>query len=407
MTDIQQTLLSLLTDLDAVCQREGIRYYLCKETALGAYRGGAFFPSCCEANVAMTAEDALRFIKAVKKEGRADRTVDSMYSNKNYPDFTLRYGDTNTLMMELPYNGSSVLPTVGVTIHMIRYKSKHSGKIYRYTRSLWKLCVKPTATVAGFARRAAVMLCHAGKNVLGGHFFSRALFRLWVSIHKKKNKKDVSICAGSYKYANSLIKEQTSLTLEGHPFPCFADVEDYLLTCYGENYATCQPKYLTPSSSLLMSVNVSYKEYLRRTANRINYKSVQKKKMRLNLIQAKVSFYNSRINRYYAVVDRTQRRYAMYEMYMPMKDELLELYRTERWEELNERLKPYRSALWACYKKKLGLCFDKEIFDITMDVLLREGSTSYVRKLRAMVPASHWEPMVITDYKGDPVNYVG
>lgn len=407
MTDIQQKLLTLLVDVDAVCRREGIRYYLCKETALSAYREGSFFPSCCEANVAMTVEDALRFLKAVNKENRADRTVDSMYSNKNYPDFTIRYGDADTLMMQLPYNEASVVPTIAVTIHMIRYKSKYSSKIYHYTKSLWKLCVKPTVTVAGFARRTAVSLCHGLKNVLGGKYFSRAIFKLWVSIHSKKNKKDISICAGSYKYDRDLIKKQDTITLEGHTFATFHDVEEYLETAYGENYETCKPKYLKPSSSLLTSANVSYQEYVRRSKTRLDYKEIQKKKLRLDMIQAKVSYYNNKINGYYAIVDRTQRRYAMYEMYMPMKSRLLELHRTEQWEELNELLKPYRSALWACYKKKLGLCFDKEIFDITMDILLMEGSHSYVRKLRAMVPESHWEPMVITDYKGEPINYVG
>ena len=406
MTDIQQKLLTLLTDLDAVCQREGIRYYLCKETALSAYRDGAFFPSCCEANVAMTAEDALRFLKAVRKENRADRIADSMCTNKNYPNFTVRYGDAGTLMMKLPYNEASVVPVVAVTIHMIRYKSKYSSKIYHYTNALWKACVKPTVTVAGI-RRVAVGACHAAKNLLGGRLFSRNLFKLWVSIHSKKNKKDISICAGSYKYPGDLIKTQTTVTLEGHSFPTFAELETYLEIAFGENYATRKPSYLTPSSSLLASANVSYQEYIRRSKERINYKDIQKKKLKLDLIQAKVSFYNRKINNYYAIVDRTQRRFAMYEMYMPMKSQLVQLHKEERWEELNELLKPYRSALWACYKKKLGLCFDKEIFDITMDVLLMEGSTSYVRKLRTMVPEAHWEPMVITDYKGEPINYVG
>lgn len=407
MTDIQQKLLALLTDLDAVCQREGIRYYLCKETALSAYRDGTFFPSCCEANVAMTTEDALRFIKAVRKEKRADRVVDSMFSNKNYPNFTVRYGDADTLMMKLPYNEASVVPVIAVTIHMIRYKSKHSSRIYRYTNALWKACVKPTVTVAGFTRRAAVIACHAGKNVLGGRLFSRNLFKLWVSIHSKKNKQDISICSGGYKFPGALIAKQTTVTLEGQAFPTFGELETYLEIAFGENYAACKPSYLAPSSSLLASANVSYQEYIRRSKERINYKSIQKKKIKLDLIQAKVSLYNHKINGYYAIVDRTQRRFAMYEMYMPMKSQLVQLHKEERWEELNELLKPYRSALWACYKKKLGLCFDKEIFDITMDILLLEGSKTYVRKLRAMVPEAHWEPMVITDYKGEPINYVG
>ena len=64
---------------------------------------------------------------------------------------------------------------------------------------------------------------------------------------------------------------------------------------------------------------------------------------------------------------------------------------------------PYRSALWTFYKKGLGLCFDKEIFELTMEILRMEGSYSYVQKLREMVPAQHWEPMKVTDYKGQLV----
>lgn len=406
MNDVQQKLLTLLTDLDAICQREGIQYYLCKETALAAYRNEGFFPSCYELNVAMTTTDALRFIRAVNKENRADRIVDSMYSNKNYPDFTVRYGDTNTLMMQLPFNSASYLPNIAITIHMIRYKSSKAIKTYRRTRTLWKACVKPTVTVAGLGRRSAVMLCHAGKNILGGRVFSRALFKMWVRIHSHKNDQNISVCASRYSFPSHLLSGTTTLRFEGHAFPTFADPESYFLKEYGKKWETCKPAYLTPSSSLPVSVNVSYREYIRRTKSQINYRAIQKKKFKLDLIQAKVSLYNHKINGYYAVVDRTQRRFAMYEMYMPMKDKLVQLHREEKWEELNELLKPYRSALWACYKKKLGLCFDKDIFEMTMDVLLREGSKTYVRKLRAMVPEEHWKPIVITDYKGEPVENV-
>lgn len=406
MTDVQQKLLTLLTDLDAVCQREGIQYYLCKETALSAYTKEGFFPSCCEANVAMTTADALRFIKAVNKENRADRSIDSMYSNKNYPDFTLRYGDTNTLMMMLPFNNASYLPNIAVTIHMIRFKSGKAVKVYRHTRTLWKACVRPTVTVAGFGRRAAVIACHVVKNILGGRLFSRALFKLWVNLHRNKNDQNVSICAGRYTFPNALLDAVSTVTLEGCTFPTFADPETYFLKEYGKNWQTCKPEYLVASSSLLVSANVSYREYILRAKDQINYKAIQKQKIKLDLIQAKVSLYNHKINGYYAIVDRTQRRFAMYEKYMPMKEQLVQLHKEERWDELNELLKPYRSALWACYKKKLGLCFDKDIFEMTMDILLREGSKTYVRKLRAMVPEEHWKPIVITDYKGEPVENV-
>ncbi len=406
MTDVQKKLLNLLIELDTICQREGIQYYLCKETALSAYKEKGFFPSCYEINVAMTTTDALRFARAVKKEKRPNRVVDSMWNNKNYPDFTMRYGDTGSLMMQLPFNSASFHPNIAVTIHMIRYKTARGAKIYRYTRPLWKACVKPTSSVAGFSRRAAVLACHFAKNLLGGRLFSRMLFKLWVRIHSHKNSKNVSICAGSYKFPNKLLSGKTMVDFEGHSFPTFANLETYFLKEFDKEWKTCQPEYLMPSASLLVSAKVSYQDYLRRSKNHIDYKALQRNKLKLETVQAKVSLYNQKINVYYAIVDRTQRRYAMWEKYMPMKDELVKLHQEGRWEELNEHLKPFRSALWACYKKGLGLCFDKDIFEMTMDILLREGSKTYVRKCRAMVPEEHWEPIVITDYKGEPVDNV-
>ena len=271
---------------------------------------------------------------------------------------------------------------------------------------MWKACTKPISGIGSFRRRAAVFACHAAKNVLGGRLFSRALFKLWVRIHSHKNKKNVSICAGSYIFPATLLDDKTLVEFEGRTFPTFANPETYFLKEYDKDWRTCTPEYLTPSSSLVASTKVSYQEYLRRSKNHINYKALQKNKIKLEAVQAKVALYNQKINAYYAIVDRTQRRYAMWEKYMPMKDELVKLHQEGRWEELNEHLKPYRSALWACYKKGLGLCFDKDIFEMTMDILLREGSKTYVRKCRAMVPEEHWKPIVITDYKGEPVDNV-
>ena len=112
---------------------------------------------------------------------------------------------------------------------------------------------------------------------------------------------------------------------------------------------------------------------------------------------------NKVIDKYYNLVYRTEKRFAMYEKYMPIKKLLVKLHKEGRYEELNKLLKPYRSVLLSCYKKGLGLCFDKEIFDMTMDILRSEGRYQYVNKLYEMVPQEHWKPMVITDYKGNLV----
>lgn len=405
MTDVQKKLLELLCDLDAICTRENIRYYLCSETAYAAFVNQAFPTGMIEASVAMLPHDALKFIAAVKKENRPDRVLDSMYSNKDYPDFTMRYGNTDTLLLKLPFAGNGAVPCIAVTIHMIRYKPKHLVRLYGYMTKFWKAC---TAKPEGFSRpavRTAVKACHIVRDVLGGKYFSRALFKVWCAMFSTNKKaKKISVCAGKYVYPAEILKETDLFKFEDHTFPSFAYIDTYLKTAYTSDFATNPPKFLKASSSVLVSAHVSYQKYLARAQELgVDFDQIKRNKVLCDAQQRKVSAYNKKITKYYDIVARTEKRFALYEQYMPMKEHLKALYEQECYDELNTLLHPYRSALWTFYQKGLGLCFDKEIFDITMDIIQKEGSYTYARKLRAMVPAQHWEPMVITNFKGEPV----
>lgn len=405
MTDIQNKLLELLVDLDTICQNQGIAYFLSFETAHAAFVNKEFYPDCSEASVAMTPDNALKFIAAVKKENRPDRVTDSMCTNKNYPDFSVRYGDPNTLMMQLPCNTPSPLPFIGVTIHMIRRKPKGAGRFYRYSSLYWKVCNKPTVFFDRPAVRAAATVCHAMKHILGGKLFSRWLFKRWCSVTTANRKaKKLAIGKGKYSYTAELLHAREPLELEGKQLQSFAYIDSHLKTAYGSSFRTKTPSYLKLYDNVMASVHIPYRKYLEQAkAHNVDFAAIRLNKAKYDSLQRRVSAYNKKITKYYNIVDRTDKRFAMYELYMPMKEQLFKMYEDEQYDELNELLHPYRSALWSCYKKGLGLCFDKEIFELTMQLLLREDSYTYVHKLRALVPKQHWEPMVITDYKGEPV----
>lgn len=403
MNDIQQKLFDLLTDLDDICTREGIRYYLCEETALAAQVRGNFFKSCLQASVAMTPQDALRFAAAVKKAKRPDRATDSMLNNKHYPNFTMLYSDPNTMMIRLPLHKEAKKPCVGVTIQMIRHQPKRFGAIGNYITKFWKVCCKPAATVGGTFHHTVVAICNGMQRIFGT-LLSGTLFRLWGAMYGAGNhSKRISICSDTFQYPAGLVSSTSKVSFEGREFTTFGNIAQYLTVRYGEQYATKTPKFTTASPTLLASANISYDTYVQRLNKEMDMDAVNRTQDEYNKLQKTISSYNRKIERYYAIVARTEKRFALYEQYMPMKEELLKLDQEGRYEELNELLHPYCSALHTFYKKKLGLCFDKEIFDITMNVLEREGRTVYAAKLRAMVPDAHWKPMVITNYKGEPV----
>ena len=404
MTDVQKKLLELLTDVDGICKRENIKYYLCDDTAHAAVTEHCLYKNGCQVNIAMTPDNMCKFIEAVKKENRADRIVDSMMTNKAYPDFSASYADPNTTMIELPYKEEGKKPYIGVTIHMIRFKPKSRRKYYKITTNVWEYCHKNANEYPTLFKKSVVFGCNTVKNVFGEANLGRHLFKNWCDIFSA-NKKAEKIAIGMSKYIfdASLLKKEGAAVLEGKEYPVFGDVEAYLNKKYNcDDFRAIKPKYAVPSDTLMVSSLISYSDYVEKAkAMGVDFDAINQNRKTSSKLEKKVSEYNRRIGKYYAIVERTEKRFAMYETYMPMKENLLQLHKEGRYEELNELLHSYRSALWTCYKKGLGLCFDKEIFEITMNLLEMEGQDSYAKKLREMVPESHWEPMTITDYKGD------
>ena len=316
MTDIQNILLDLLTDLDAICKKENIKYSLCLETAHSAVLQQSFYPSCCEANVAMTPDHALKFIAAVKKENRQDRIVDSMLSNPAYPDFTVRYGNPNTSMIHLPYTPSGAVPCMAVTIHMIRRKPATMNKVYRYSKAFWKACnVSPNAYPSSL-KRTAIIGCHVIKRVLGASNLSRMLFKQWVSLFSANKKaKKLAIATDKYSFAADLLEAEDVCLLEGKQFPVFGYVDAYLNKAYGcSDFRKITPKYAVPSSTLLVSPYVPYQKYLDRAQELgVDFDAVRKNHAEYSKLRKQVSAYNKKIEKYYALVFRTEKRFAMYE----------------------------------------------------------------------------------------------
>lgn len=66
--DVQQVLLVILKDIDAICRRYNITYWLNGGSALGAVRHKGFIPWDDDADIAMMRDDFNRFIDVMKEE---------------------------------------------------------------------------------------------------------------------------------------------------------------------------------------------------------------------------------------------------------------------------------------------------------------------------------------------------
>lgn len=66
--DVQHILLEMLKDIDTLCQKYDIPYYLTGGSCLGAVRHNGFIPWDDDADIGMLYEDYVRFLKVLEKE---------------------------------------------------------------------------------------------------------------------------------------------------------------------------------------------------------------------------------------------------------------------------------------------------------------------------------------------------
>jgi len=97
---VQLRQLEILKEIDAICRRHDIDYWLDGGTLLGAVRHGGFIPWDDDIDVAMRLEDLPRFVAAARKELPAElemQTPDTD-SNVKLPIFKVR--DQNSFLVE-------------------------------------------------------------------------------------------------------------------------------------------------------------------------------------------------------------------------------------------------------------------------------------------------------------------
>lgn len=96
MNKVQENLLGLLQEIDDICQKYDIEYYLGGGTLVGAIRHGGFLPWDDDADIHMSRENAYKFIEAVKAEGLNDRAVYMTGLNCDYRYSLGRYLNTSS-----------------------------------------------------------------------------------------------------------------------------------------------------------------------------------------------------------------------------------------------------------------------------------------------------------------------
>lgn len=96
LSDVQLFNLVLVEEIDAICKKYGIEYYLAGGSVIGVLRHKGFIPWDDDMDLYMTRDNWLKFREAFDKEKPKDRVLESSDINPNYPNMIAKYTSTNT-----------------------------------------------------------------------------------------------------------------------------------------------------------------------------------------------------------------------------------------------------------------------------------------------------------------------
>jgi len=84
MTDLQERMLLLLKEIDEICRKHDITYFLFAGTALGAARHKGFIPWDDDTDIIMDLENYEKFLSVIHEELKEGRALDWVSEDSEY-----------------------------------------------------------------------------------------------------------------------------------------------------------------------------------------------------------------------------------------------------------------------------------------------------------------------------------
>lgn len=255
LRDAQHIMLYILTEIDKLCRRHNIAWWMDSGTLLGAIRHEGFIPWDDDADIAMLREDYERFIQAAARSLPEDLYLECFLTDAKAPRTICRIRHRHSQLQE-----RGISPAQGIFVDVLpfdRYEAANVPPLKRYQLSKFlyycDAAVRWGGNGAGFTGKKAQLMrviTPAFRLIsrLDANWYPHLMKRLLPGAVRRAHRKPTTgIGYGfelpwrNYYYPLDEIFPLGQATFEGRQFPAPRDPDAVLRRLYGDTYMTPLP----------------------------------------------------------------------------------------------------------------------------------------------------------------------
>ena len=217
-----------LVELDRICQKYNINYWLSSGTLLGAVRYKGFIPWDDDLDICMVKEDYDRFLQIAQSELPKNMFLQTNQTDKNFPyDFAKVRNNKGKIIEKHEFN-KDVKYNQNIFIDIFPMMLVSNSKLFRYYQKAYFLFVK--------------LFSYKYLNIMSVRVY---LVNLFYKFHNKNN--NILINSAALPDSNIYIDKSYIVPLKKIEF-CHQKFlapnnhDKYLKTIYGDDYITPPPK---------------------------------------------------------------------------------------------------------------------------------------------------------------------
>lgn len=388
MRTINEAINNLIAEVKNVCDENSIPLYIIGNDARRLAKGKEKIDAEPSAELAIRAVYVNRLIEKLAEN--KERGVEGIFNNSHMPGMYIRYTDTSTFFCNLISHQNAIYSGIHVNIHIIRNSRTKSIKnsILRIQEKAWE-----------YTNRTDYL---NGKTFL----FRKAVFRLiWATSSSEKQRQKLYDrlirqfkAAPGEKYEFRMpLTETISISREKLQKCKHAMLNDMKLNVLPVNSRTFfadNSEYIQVNYAVISDANFSKEEYLENANGSNAFDNDKWAKDYAEYISWYVREFtplDKRVRSYWNWIALTYRRFALWDYYEKRRDIIRDLYEKQDFESLDDELRHYISMLNSYCRIDMGICFDSEIFEITLRTLQEYGKKKIVKKALELVRTEHYE----------------